>query len=217
MARIHSVHNSKARAEPEGGVGLGHSSWSASGIVSKLSMRANSMGLAVSKEFIRSLRNGRSSSMTGLACNVPWNPYRFSKRIAQRTREGCGCFWGLCGSSGGKFQENFGKMAGKFFPNRNNLKILVFRAPGKANLPQTLGPHCTGPCANLPCGVFFEINSYSLLELFWMVEIIRIEKFKIDPSLHLPCNASYSWNYCYLLSCPSRLHENGRVCICYED
>ena len=32
----------------------------------------------------------------------------------QKTREGCGCFWGLCGSSGGKFRENSGKLLEKF-------------------------------------------------------------------------------------------------------
>ena len=84
----------------------------------------------------------------------------------QKTREGCGCFWGLCGSSGGKFQENSGKTAGTFFPNPEMLRILGFQAPGKANLPETLGPHWPRPCANLPCGMFFEIDSSSLLEFF---------------------------------------------------
>ena len=40
---------------------------------------------------------------------------------------------------------------------------LWFRAAGKANLPQTLGPHCPGRCARFPCGVLLEIdrNTYS--------------------------------------------------------
>ena len=86
--------------------------------------------------------------------------------LYQKTREGCGCFWGLCGSSGGKFRENSGKIAGKIFPNCQMLQILGFRAPGTENLPETLGPHWTRPCADLPCGMFFEIDSSSLLELF---------------------------------------------------
>ena len=75
-------------------------------------------------------------------------------------------FWDLCRSSGGKFREYSGKIAGKFYPDRETLSVLGFRAPGKSNLPQTLGPHCPRPCADLPCGVLFEINSYSLLEFF---------------------------------------------------
>ena len=50
-----------------------------------------------------------------------------------------GCFWDLLGGSRGKFQENHGKIAGKIFPNRDMLQSLGFRAPGKANLPRTLG------------------------------------------------------------------------------
>ena len=44
-----------------------------------------------------------------------------SAAVIQKTREGCGCFWGLCGSSGGKFWENSGKIAGKCFLNREML------------------------------------------------------------------------------------------------
>ena len=84
----------------------------------------------------------------------------------QKTREGCGCFRGLFGGSRGKLRESGGKIAGKIFPDREMLRILGFRAPGKANLSQTMGPHCPGPCADLPCGVFFEIDSSSLLEFF---------------------------------------------------
>ena len=48
----------------------------------------------------------------------------------------------FCRKVPGKLRENSGKIAGKFFPNREMLQILGFRAPGKANLPETLGPHC---------------------------------------------------------------------------
>ena len=40
--------------------------------------------------------------------------------INQKTREGCGCFWGLCGSAGGKFRENSGKITGKIYPESRN-------------------------------------------------------------------------------------------------
>ena len=62
-------------------------------------------------------------------------------------------------------EENSGKVPGKlleFFPNREMLQILGFRAPGKANLPRTLGP-----CPRLPGRVFFEIDSSSLLEFYF--------------------------------------------------
>ena len=76
--------------------------------------------------------------------------------FSQKTREGCGCFWGLCGSSGGKFRENSGKIAGKFFPNREMLQILGFRAPAKANLPGTLGPHCRDLVPTFRAGYFLK-------------------------------------------------------------
>ena len=34
----------------------------------------------------------------------------------QRTREGCGCFWGHFASSGGKFRENSGKIKNLLIP-----------------------------------------------------------------------------------------------------
>ena len=74
----------------------------------------------------------------------------------QKTREGYGCFWGLCGSSGGKFRENSGEIGGKFVPNRQMLQILGFRAPGKANLPGTLGPHCRDLVPTLRAGCFLK-------------------------------------------------------------
>ena len=59
----------------------------------------------------------------------------------------------------GVAEENSGKILGKtagnIFPNRKMLQVLGFRALGKANLPRTLGRHCTGRCPNLPCGLEF--------------------------------------------------------------
>ena len=80
----------------------------------------------------------------------------FTRLQVQKTREGCGCFWSLCGSSGGKFRENSGKIAGKFFPNSQMLQILGFRAPGKANPPGTLGPHCRDLVPTFPAGCFLK-------------------------------------------------------------
>ena len=58
--------------------------------------------------------------------------------------------------------ENSGKIAGKIVLNREMLQILGFRTQGKANLPQSaldLKP-------TFRPGVFFEIDSYSLLKFF---------------------------------------------------
>ena len=76
--------------------------------------------------------------------------------FVQKTREGCGCFRGLCRSSAGKFRENSGKIAGKLFPDREMLRILGFRAPGKANLPGTLGRHCRDLVPTFRAGCFFK-------------------------------------------------------------
>ena len=76
--------------------------------------------------------------------------------VSRKTREGCGCFRGLCRSSAGKFRENSGKIAGKIFPNREMLQILGFQAPGKANLPETLGPHCRDLVPTFRAGCFLK-------------------------------------------------------------
>ena len=52
-------------------------------------------------------------------------------------------------------QESPGKIAGKIFPNRGMLQILGFRAPGRANLPGTLGPHCQDLVPTFRAGRFF--------------------------------------------------------------
>ena len=52
----------------------------------------------------------------------------------------------------GKFREN----CWKIFPNREMLQILGFRAPGKANLPGTLGPHCRDLVPTFRAGCFLK-------------------------------------------------------------
>ena len=84
----------------------------------------------------------------------------------QKTREGCGCFRGLCRSSAGKFRENSGKIAGKFFPESRNATNSRISGTGKGKPAGNLGSTLPGPCPHLPCGVFFEIDSSSLLEFF---------------------------------------------------
>ena len=76
--------------------------------------------------------------------------------ISQKTREGCGCFRGQCGSSGGKLRESPGKIAGKFLPNCQMLQILGFRAPGKENLPGTLGCHSRDLVPTFRAGCFLK-------------------------------------------------------------
>ena len=46
------------------------------------------------------------------------------------------------------------------------LQILGFGAPGKANLPGTLGQHCRDLVPTFCAGVLFEIDSSCLFEFF---------------------------------------------------
>ena len=55
-----------------------------------------------------------------------------------------------------KVPGNSGKIAGKIFPNHEMLQILGFRAPGKANLPGTLGPHCRDLVPTFLAGCFLK-------------------------------------------------------------
>ena len=76
--------------------------------------------------------------------------------VCQKTREGCGCFRGLFGGSRGKLRESPRKIAGKNFPSREMLQILGFHAPGKANLPGTLGRHCLNLLPTFHAGCFLK-------------------------------------------------------------
>ena len=76
--------------------------------------------------------------------------------LVSETREGCGCFRDLSGGSRGKLRESPGKIAGNLFPNREMLQILGFRAPGKANLPGTLGRHSWDLVCTFRAGCFLK-------------------------------------------------------------
>ena len=62
-----------------------------------------------------------------------------------------GVFAGVLEESPGKIP---GKLLERIFPNRQMLQILGFRAPGKANLPGTLGPHCRDLVPTFRAGCF---------------------------------------------------------------
>ena len=88
--------------------------------------------------------------------------------INQKTPEGCGCFWDLktlrefCRKVPGKFRENCWKiLAGS--RNATNSRTSGTRKGKPAG---NLGSTLPEPCRHLPCGVFFEIDSCSLLEFF---------------------------------------------------
>ena len=90
------------------------------------------------------------------------------------SREGCGCFRGLFGGSRGKLRESPGKIAGKIFPEPRNATNSMISGTGKGKPAGNLGSTLPGPCPHLPCGVFFEIDSSSLLEFFglsWILEV----------------------------------------------
>ena len=62
----------------------------------------------------------------------------------------------------GVLEQNSGKVpreiAGKFVPDREMLQILGFRAPGKANLPGTLGRQSRGLVPTSCAGCFLKLT-----------------------------------------------------------
>ena len=91
----------------------------------------------------------------------------------------CGCSWSLFGGSQGKLRESPRKIVGYIYPNREMLQILELRAPGKANLPETLGQHSLELVPTFRAVCFFEIDSSSLLEfssLFSDIKMTRVSK-----------------------------------------
>ena len=64
--------------------------------------------------------------------------------------------WDAFGGSRGKLRESRGKIAGNVFPNREMLQILGFQAPGKANLPRTLGRYCLDLLHTFGAGCFLK-------------------------------------------------------------
>ena len=66
----------------------------------------------------------------------------------------------VSGVLAGVLEESFGKVPGKllekFFPKHEMQQMLGFRAPGKANLPGTLGPHCQDLVPTFRAGCFLK-------------------------------------------------------------
>ena len=67
----------------------------------------------------------------------------------------------------GKSREN----CWKIFPGSRNAINSRISGTGKGKPAGNLGSTLPGPCPHLPCGVFFEIDSSSLLEFFWLKRI----------------------------------------------
>ena len=65
-----------------------------------------------------------------------------------------------------KTPEKFRKNCWKHFSQIMKCKNSRIQAPGKANLPRTLGRHCLDLVPTFRAGCFFEIDSSSLLEFF---------------------------------------------------
>ena len=59
-----------------------------------------------------------------------------------------------------------GKIAGKLLPKSRNATKSRISGTGKGKPAGNLGSTLPGPCPHLPCGVFIEIDSSSLLEFF---------------------------------------------------
>ena len=85
----------------------------------------------------------------------------------------------VSGVCSGVLRENSGKVpgkiAGKCFPNREMLQILGFRAPGNANLPGTLGPHCRDLVPTFRAGCFLKstVPAFSGFSDFFLPEIFE--------------------------------------------
>ena len=69
---------------------------------------------------------------------------------------------GFSGKTPGKSREN----CWKNFPESRNATNSRISGTGKGKPAGNLGSTLPGPCPHLPCGVFFEIDSSSLLEFF---------------------------------------------------
>ena len=78
------------------------------------------------------------------------------------------------GGSRGEFRANPGKKCWKMFAKSRNALSSRIWAPGKANLPQTLGRHFPGPFPHLLCGVLFEIDNYNLLESSLKISLLSL-------------------------------------------
>ena len=75
----------------------------------------------------------------------------------------------VSGVLAGVLEESPRKIPGKLldnFPESPNATNSRISGTGKGKPAGNLGSTLPGPCPNLPCGVFFEINSSSLLEFF---------------------------------------------------
>ena len=68
----------------------------------------------------------------------------------------------FCRKVPGKLREN----CWKNFPESRNATNSRISGTGKGKPAGNLGSTLPGPCPHLPCGVFFEIDSSSLLEFF---------------------------------------------------
>ena len=78
--------------------------------------------------------------------------------------------WLFPGSVRGFSRKTPGKpreIAGKLFPESRNAINSRISGTGKGKPAGNLGPTLPEPCPHLPCGVFFEIDSSSLLEFFF--------------------------------------------------
>ena len=78
---------------------------------------------------------------------------------SENSRRLCGRLWDAFGGSRGKLRESLGKIAGNFFQQSRNARKSRISGTGKGKPAASLGSTLPRPCPNLPCGVFFEIDS----------------------------------------------------------
>ena len=111
-----------------------------------------------------------------------------------------GSLWEFWRNVPGKFRET----CGKFFPNRQMLQILGFGAPGKANLPGTLGPHCRDLVPTFRAGWFLKstVPAFSSFSDWY-----RLKVHENMRESHWNCQQTSFWDFTSEGGAKQHLHE----------
>ena len=104
----------------------------------------------------------------------PRNKKSFISENSRRLWLFPGSVRGFSGKTPGKCREN----CWKNFPESRNATNFRISGTRKGKPAGNLGSTLPGPCPHLPCGVFFEIDSSSLLEFFWLSDSEKKKRLK---------------------------------------
>ena len=94
------------------------------------------------------------------------------------------------------------------------LQILGISGTGKGKPAGNLGSTLPGPCPHLPCRVFFEIDSSSLLKFFW--KFMNFAHFFVNSGVFSLGKQARFTNWIFVPECPCEKFMNwpffGLVC-----